>query len=382
MSRPTAVLAPIALLLTIATANAATLTTEPFGTTRSGQPVSLTTMTAADGVTIKFMSYGGIITQILTPDRNGRTADIVLGFPTLEGYETDSAAGGLYFGAARRPLRQPHRPRPFHPRRPALHVGHQQPAQLAPRRPARLRQARLDRRTRPDLRPRRQRHAAPDQPRRRPGLPRRDEDRRHLLTVRRRRVHAPLPGHHQQGHGAEPHQPLLLQPQRRRLARRRLRPGPDRQRRQLHAHRRDLDPARPQRSRRRHRVSTSASPPPSALTSAIPRPSSSRPRGYDHNWVINPGAGSAPTFAARLSDPSNGRTLDVLTTQPGVQIYTANFLKGIYAGTGGVYRQTDGITFETQHFPDSPNQPAFPTTELKPGETFDQTTIFKFGVTR
>lgn len=98
--------------------------------------------------------------------------------------------------------------------------------------------------------------------------------------------------------------------------------------------------------------------------------------GYDHTWVLRPGPGLRP--AARLHDPASGRVLEVLTTQPGVQVYTANHLTGSLSGPSGrSYRQGDAICLETQHFPDSPNQPAFPAATLRPGETFNSTTIFR-----
>jgi aldose 1-epimerase len=100
--------------------------------------------------------------------------------------------------------------------------------------------------------------------------------------------------------------------------------------------------------------------------------------GYDHNWVLNK-KGNELTLAARVEDPSSGRVLEVLTTQPGVQFYTGNFLDGTIQGKSGkVYQRRYGFCLETQHFPDSPNQPKFPTTELKPGQTFRSTTVFKF----
>jgi aldose 1-epimerase len=104
-------------------------------------------------------------------------------------------------------------------------------------------------------------------------------------------------------------------------------------------------------------------------------------QGYDHNWVLNK---TGPTLgglnlAARASDPASGRQLTVWTDQPGVQFYTSNFLNGTLVGISGhIYRQTDAYTFETQHFPDSPNQPNFPSTVLNPGKAFDSTTIFQF----
>ncbi len=104
-------------------------------------------------------------------------------------------------------------------------------------------------------------------------------------------------------------------------------------------------------------------------------------QGYDHNWILNPGH-SGPgglNLAARAFDPSSGRALTVWTDQPGVQFYSGNFLTGTLVGISGhTYRQGAGYTFETQHFPDSPNEPSFPSTTLGPGKTFASTTIFAF----
>ncbi len=102
--------------------------------------------------------------------------------------------------------------------------------------------------------------------------------------------------------------------------------------------------------------------------------------GFDHNWVLNAGPRiDGLTLAAQAVDPASGRELTVLTDQPGVQFYTSNFLTGSLVGISGhTYRQTQAYTFETQHFPNSPNQPGFPSTELKAGQTFTSTTIFAF----
>jgi aldose 1-epimerase len=101
--------------------------------------------------------------------------------------------------------------------------------------------------------------------------------------------------------------------------------------------------------------------------------------GYDHNWVLNKSAGDALTFAARGYDPRAGRVIDCLTTEPAVQVYTGNGLNGSLVGSAGItLRQTDGFTLETQHYPDSPNKPNFPTTELKPGQEFHSTTVYRF----
>jgi aldose 1-epimerase len=86
--------------------------------------------------------------------------------------------------------------------------------------------------------------------------------------------------------------------------------------------------------------------------------------------------------AVTLVDPGSGRRLDVATTQPGIQVYTGNFFAGTDVGTSGkMYRQGDGLALETQHFPDSPNHPNFPSAVLRPGEEFTSTTVFAFSTT-
>lgn len=103
-------------------------------------------------------------------------------------------------------------------------------------------------------------------------------------------------------------------------------------------------------------------------------------KGYDHNWVLNKKPGeSEPTLAARVSDPDSGRVMEVWTTEPGLQFYSGNFLDGSLTGKGGKpARYRSGFCMETQHFPDSPNHPEFPTVILNPGEQYRQTTIYKF----
>jgi aldose 1-epimerase len=105
------------------------------------------------------------------------------------------------------------------------------------------------------------------------------------------------------------------------------------------------------------------------------------PGGYDHNFVIRKSNGHEPVLAAVLYDPSSGRQLELLTTEPGLQFYSGNFLDGSLTGRGGAtYERHAGLCLEPQHFPDSPNQPAFPNTVLQPGETYRQTSIFRFSV--
>ncbi|WP_329470639.1 galactose mutarotase [Streptomyces sp. NBC_01723] len=103
-------------------------------------------------------------------------------------------------------------------------------------------------------------------------------------------------------------------------------------------------------------------------------------KGFDHNWVLDKGVTDRPEHVATLRDPASGRTLRIATDQPGLQFYSGNFLDGTLTGTGGaLYRQGDALCLETQHFPDSPNQPSFPSTVLRPGQTYRTSTVHSFG---
>ena len=105
-------------------------------------------------------------------------------------------------------------------------------------------------------------------------------------------------------------------------------------------------------------------------------------QGYDHNFVIDRPAGDTSLMLiSKVADPVTGRVLKISTTEPGVQLYTGNFLDGKLVGPSGhTYRQGDAFALETQHYPDSPNQPDFPSTVLRPGQTFASTTVYSFGV--
>lgn len=101
-------------------------------------------------------------------------------------------------------------------------------------------------------------------------------------------------------------------------------------------------------------------------------------RGYDHNWALDKGVTATPELAARLVDPISGRVLDVLSTEPGLQLYTGNFLDGTVVGKGGtVYRMGDGIALEPQKFPDTPNQPAFGSARVEPGKPYRHQMIYR-----
>lgn len=102
--------------------------------------------------------------------------------------------------------------------------------------------------------------------------------------------------------------------------------------------------------------------------------------GYDHNYVLNKREVGELSFVARLKEPVTGRTLEMYTTEPGVQLYTANFACGHVGQHGATFPRRSAVCLEAQHFPDSPNRPYFPTVVLRPGEQYKQKTIYKFGV--
>lgn len=102
-------------------------------------------------------------------------------------------------------------------------------------------------------------------------------------------------------------------------------------------------------------------------------------RGYDHNYAINR-SGPGLVRAARVVEPKSGRTMEVFTTEPGVQFYTANHLDGVPGKAGHVYGKRNAFCLETQHYPDSPNKPSFPSATLRPGETYESRTVYTFGV--
>jgi aldose 1-epimerase len=106
-------------------------------------------------------------------------------------------------------------------------------------------------------------------------------------------------------------------------------------------------------------------------------------RGYDHNWVLNQAQPGELTLAARVMEPTSGRVMEVLTTEPGLQFYSGNFLDGSDVGKGQkAYPYRSAFCLEAQHFPDSPNQPHFPSVVLRPGEVYTQKTVYRFSVTK
>ena len=102
--------------------------------------------------------------------------------------------------------------------------------------------------------------------------------------------------------------------------------------------------------------------------------------GYDHCYVLNKKEGEKLSLAARVVEPKSGRVMEIRTTQPAIQLYTGNFLDGTVTGGGVAYEKHYAFCLETQHYPDSPNRPDYPSTVLRPGEKYHEVTVHKFGV--
>ena len=118
---------------------------------------------------------------------------------------------------------------------------------------------------------------------------------------------------------------------------------------------------------------------PTAIGARLDKVPGGPPVGYDHNYVLRKGTPGALNLAARVTDPKSGRTMEVKTMEPGIQFYTSNFLDGtLKNGKGAAYTQYAAFCLETQHFPDSPNKPTFPSTTLNPGQTYHTTTVYAF----
>ena len=351
----------------------AAVRSEAFGKTADGQPVELYTLTNMNGIEVRAITYGGIITSLKVPDRSGRVDDVVLGFDTLEGYIRDhpyfGAIVGRYanriakgrFTLEGRTYTLATNNGPNH-----LHGGKKGfdkavwnaapvPGQSA------VAFTRL----------------SPDGEEGYPGnltvrVTYTLTDKHELAVDYHATTDKATPvnlSHHSYfnlaGDGAGD------------ILRHELTINADRYT--------PVDAAL---------IPTGAIAPvqgtpfdfrkPTVIGARIDQPNEQlkHGKGYDHNWVLT-GRGARLQPAARLSDPASGRTLDIATTEPGMQFYSGNFLDGTLTGKAGhVYTQRAGLCLETQHFPDSPNQPKFPSTILKPGEEYRSKTVFTFGVAK
>ncbi|NIF71018.1 galactose mutarotase [Burkholderia sp. Ap-962] len=364
-------------LLAASLAPAATLSQAPYGTTKDGKPVTEYTLRNARGTTVKLINYGGVITAIEVPDRHGKSANIVLGFASLKDYEAYN--GNIHFGAligryANRiaggqfQLDGQTYKLPINNAPNTLHGGPDSfDSKVWSAKP-------LD--GGKDGAGVELSYVSPDGENGFPGTLTvhvtyrlTDDNALHIVyeastdkdTVVNLTNHTyfNLAG---EGSGSVEDQEIRI-------------------------------------AASRYTPTDRTSIPTGELASVEGTPLDLRKptpigkhlrsdfeqmvyaRGYDHNWVLDAGGPSTPAFAAGVRDPRSGRVLSVDTTQPGLQFYSANSLDGSAVGASGhAYRQTDAFALEAEHFPDSPNHPAFPTTELKPGQTLHEETVLRFSV--
>jgi aldose 1-epimerase len=359
--------------------DAATITSAPFGATQQGQPVVQYTLANSHGVSITCMTYGAIVTRIDVPDRRGRRADVVLGFGSVADYERYN--GNIHFGSVigryanriaqgrfaidgrtyQLPINDPPN---------TLHGG---PRGFDEKLWTVVRTFQNNTVAGVQLR-----HVSPDNENGFPGTLTVDvtytlTDDNEVRIDYRAKTDKPtvvnLTNHGYfnlagEGSGSVEGQLIMIAAS-------------------------TYTPTRADSIPTGEIASVEGTPLDlRALTPIGARLRSSSPqlrhaRGYDQNFKLDkPGQRDGePAFAARAYDPASGRVLDVYTTQPGLQFYTSNGLDGSVAGVSGTtYRQTDGFALEAQHFPDSPNRPSFPSTELRPGDEYHEVTVWKFGL--
>jgi aldose 1-epimerase len=355
------------------TANAAaTLDRALYGTTQSGQPVEIFTLTNEHGLHMRFLSYGGVITEIVVPDRMGQLSNVVLGLRNLRDYETLSAHYGAITGRYANRIGNAQftlNGQTYHlianNGANSLHGGpNALDKQVWTVSPASVPNGVAATLT----------YVSKDGEQNFPGtltthvtytLTNDNELRIDYQATTDKDTVVNFTNHSYfnlagNGSGSVEHQMLLIN------AERYTPTGPD----QIPTGEVAAVEGTPFDFRQMMPIGARLHSANQQMVYA---------HGYDHNFVLNRKAGEGITFAARAYDPRSGRVLDCFTTEPGLQIYTSNYLNGSVVGSSGTtYRQTEGFTLETQHFPDSPNKPSFPSTELKPGQEFRSSTMFRF----
>lgn len=373
---------PLVSLLVSSTAFAATLTQQPYGTTQKGEAVTLYTMQNNKGTSVSFISFGGVITQVITPDAKGKKDNIVLGFDNLHGYEVTDTEQGIHFGAligryANRigngtfsldgktyQLEKNNGPNTLHSAglgfdkrvwavTPLVTQGKEVKASL--------------------------KLTSPDGDQGFPGQLNVEviyslSDDNAFTIEYKAKTNKPtvvnLTNHSYFNLSGAANSPYGVMNHVVQLNADRI----------LETDKNSLPTGK---------INSVVNTPfdfrqPKAIVKDIRKNNEQLAfgYGYDQTWIINSGKNPLQ-FAARVVDPQSKRTLEVFTTEPSIQMYTANHLLGNVANANGVlYRQGDAIALETQHYPDSPNQPNFPSTRLNPDQTFDSKTVFKFGLSK
>lgn len=361
---------------------AATLTSKPYGTTKDGKAVTQYTLQNNKGTSVSFISFGGVITHIITPDAQGKKENIVLGYDNLHGYEVTDTEQGIHFGSligrfANRigngqfsldgktyNLEKNNGPNTLHSAgigydkrvwdvKPLVTQGKEVKASL--------------------------KLTSPDGDQGFPGqldvevIYSLSDDNAFTIEYKAKtdkptvvnltnHSYFNLSGAGKNSYGVMNHVV------------------------QLNA---DRILVTDKNSLPTGAINQVANTPfdfrkPKAIVKDIRQNNEQLAfgYGYDQTWIINQGKDKL-NRAAVVVDPQSKRTLEVLTTEPSIQMYTANHLLGNIAGANGVlYRQGDAVALETQHYPDSPNKPQFPSTRLDPNKTYESKTVFKFGLSK
>ena len=362
-----------------ASGNATEVPREAFGTLPDGTAVHVYTLTNANGVTVRVSDYGGLVLSILAPDRDGTLADITLGYDRLDGYLADNAYFGALVGRYANRIAEGRftldgethqlatNGGPNH-----LHGGTKGWDKVVWQAQPFVREGASGVTLR---------HTSPDGDEGYPGRVEAvvtytltDEDALELDHRATTTEATPLSlTHHSYfnltGTAASPGPAATILDHRLTINADAFTPvGPT------------LIPT--------GEIRPVAGTPfdfrePHAVGDRIERDNEQLEiaSGYDHNFVLNPqreAMDGVLRFAARLADPASGRVVEVRTTEPGLQVYSGNFLGGTVGKGGARYVRRSGIAMETQHFPDSPNQPAFPSATLRPGETYRSRTVYTF----
>jgi aldose 1-epimerase len=340
-----------------------------FGTTKDGQPVELYTLTNANGVVAKVITYGALLTELHVPDRSGAMADVVLGFKTLDRYEGDHpyfggtigrvanriAKGKFRLGGQEYTLATNNGPNHLHGgvRGFDRRVWKARPASVAGVPAVRFT------------------YTSADMEEGYPGaltatvtytLTPSNELRLEYTATTDKPTIVNLTNHSYfnlagEGHGTILDHELTVMADR-------YTPVDD-----------TLIPTGEIASVRGTVMDFNRATRIGARIAEVPGPA---PGGYDHNYVLSHGGGVL-AMSATVREPTSGRVMDVLTSEPGLQVYTGNFLDGTIAGKAGIaYQKHYGLCLETQHFPDSINHPNFPPIVLQPGRPFKSTTVYRF----
>jgi aldose 1-epimerase len=344
------------------------VTSKPFGKTPEGRPVQLYTLTNQSGMQVALATYGGTVIQLLTPDRTGKMGDVALGFGSIEPYFTKSpyfgALIGRYanrIGKGRFTLDGKTYQLAKNNGKNTLHGGVKGfdkqlwTAEVLSQNPPSVRFSRL----------------SSDGEEKYPGnltvaatytLTNKDELRIQYLATTDKPTIVNLTNHTYFNLAGAGNGDILGH--------------------QVRIHASQYTPIDANLIPTGKIADVAGTPLDLRKWTIIGnnlQAVGGNPVGFDHNYVLNSSPLLRPALAAEVWDPGSGRLLKVYTDQPGIQFYTGNFLDGTLKGKRGkLYRQHDAFCLETQHYPDSPNHANFPTTVLRPGQTFKSTTIYKF----